>query len=115
MKQQYVQHMSGQGEKWALDSPYESSPEVVYVLKKSGHALCLPKSEYTCCAPPDEWEDVTDECGVSQWCGGHPQLVHADQPISDEGYRVSKVRLMQPDGPDAGQMKWAVIVERKKA
>lgn len=55
MVTRYVQHISGQGEKWE-------------VKKEDGYTWCVnnnrllchvPKSEYRLCEPPEEWEDVT--------------------------------------------------------
>lgn len=46
----YVQHISGQGEKWPIVGTYH--PSCDYWLGEG--AVMLPKSEYKECDPPEE-------------------------------------------------------------
>jgi hypothetical protein len=58
---QYVQHISGQGEKWLV----EGENNFGWIIgDKAGHhyVATLPKSEYRLCDPPEVWQDVTGEC-----------------------------------------------------
>lgn len=65
---QYVQHISGQGEKWKLrDCKYnENNNNKTWVIDAefniSSNCMELPRSEYKICTPPEEWEDVTNDC-----------------------------------------------------
>ena len=72
MAKRYVQHISGQGKKWELtndgrqcndqlDHPAWATLED---CEKPTFVLFLPKSEYRLCDPPDNWVDVTRECGL---------------------------------------------------
>lgn len=64
---QYVQHISGQGEKWEV-VPCPNFPDVWKVLAAKGRdgALYLPKSEYVPVEPPERWVDVTEECHTTE-------------------------------------------------
>jgi len=60
----YVQHKSGQGEKWQVDSYYDDHEMFWRVPMKPGVAdlvYRLPKSEYIECDPPEQWEECTRE------------------------------------------------------
>ncbi len=118
MSKQYVQHMSGQGPKylilegrptWMRDACIVSCSEWAVQGPISQHLL--PKSDYHVCDPPEVWEDVTGECSISSWCGGHPQLIHDNRPVPGNGYRVRKVQAKEALLPNS----WAFIVERKKS
>jgi hypothetical protein len=61
MIQQYVQHISGQGEKWLVYSEYTDGWKVL------GRTYFLPKSEYRLCEPSERWVDVTGECTVNEY------------------------------------------------
>ena len=51
----YVQHMSGQGNKWKVDSMEED----VWYIKRDPLNLWLPTSEYVEVPAPEVWVDVT--------------------------------------------------------
>lgn len=114
MSPQYVQHKSGQGEKWETFGEWTAElGEFWKTHVGCGQSASLPKSEYVECDPPEVWEDVTGECHVASWGRGRPQLVHNDKPIPGHGYRVRKVRTtVEPNG---STNTWAFIVERKKS
>lgn len=63
----YVQHISGQGEKWEVEYLEHDYPHLWRVKDHqdknpySNSCAWLPKSEYRLCDPPEEWEDVTGE------------------------------------------------------
>lgn len=105
----WVQHLSGQGEKWEVtDMGYYS-----WATKPNPamHNYYLPKSEYVECEPPERWVDVTADCTVSE----EGALVHAGQTKlafgifpQEKGYRLRKIDC------DTANKKWAFIVERKE-
>lgn len=121
MSKQWVQHISGQGEKllirnddidyWTLDA-----------LAQDGFAFRLPKSEYHLCPAPEVWKDVTDDTkitsvamynragGKEEWHG----LFHGCSNVMwpGNGYRLRKV--VTNTGPQGEPpYKWAFIVEKK--
>lgn len=57
----WVQHMSGQGEKWEVDGQWVADKGAFWQVQVgvAAHAD-LPKSEYVLCPQPEQWEDVTD-------------------------------------------------------
>ena len=66
--ERWVQHKSGQGEKWeVIDSGY-ASISAKFPATGPTSQLILPKSEYVACDPPERWEDVTDRIRVD-WSG----------------------------------------------
>lgn len=114
---QWVQHVSGKGEKW------EVSEECVHtwcVYSKQTNGKCvLPKSEYVRCDPPEEWENVTENCyevtdrlsTEQSYIGG---IASQDHYILFErnkkhglDFRLTKVNRLH-DGP-------SFIVERRKS
>lgn len=104
---QWVQHISGQGEKWLV--VYGGDPIDWMVLCKATDGernRALPKSEYRLCEPPEVWRDVTEECVVI--CGVVLSHQGADVNAAD-GYRLRKVHLWTQD--DGRQ--WAFIIEQK--
>ena len=126
---QWVQHISGKGEKWEVVKdntsigwmregcePQREFEWCVYV-DRSGMKLpahLLPKSEYRLCDPPEEWEDVTGTVEESPTPGnykcGHIDIVGVTGAGKD--YRLTKMLLEH--GPTATQ-RWAFIVERRKS
>jgi hypothetical protein len=113
----WVQHISGQGEKWSVLSEQKASWTVLSPL--SGADYCFPKSEYRLCAPPERWVDVTDQCEITD--SGIVYRNHTDgaqtYPITTAGYRFNKVQVhrdpvMTPDGLLSGKS-WAFTVEQK--
>lgn len=127
-QKKYVQHISGQGEKWELSRDLPDTNEY-QVHTKSGTRFpyhYLPRSEYRLCDPPEEWEDVTGACEVDSYSNtvgefysilhlGGLHLISADgEPRGGDcnvmykkyGYRVRKIDHLH-NGP-------AFIIERKK-
>lgn len=70
MAKRYVQHVSGQGKKWALADdgwPCNDNLEHPTWIVRADVGLhvstfCLPKSEYVLCDPDKAWVDVTHRC-----------------------------------------------------
>lgn len=62
-QKRYVQHISGQGEKWEIQPQYDSHGLDYWVVFNRAteyrSTLHLPKSEYLICDPPETWEDGT--------------------------------------------------------
>jgi hypothetical protein len=99
----WVQHVSGQGEKWEA-LPRQCSKGIDWHVKsKDGSDFhFLPKSEYILCEPPVVWEDVTAECqvqdyvisGMTFWSIIHNAKtgVFLNVLAKENGYRVSKGR-----------------------
>ena len=117
---QYVQHMSGQGEKFKL-SDVPLIDERMWRCEFKGATYhnddyYLPKSEYILCDPPEVWEDVTRECAPN-----NASIYHADQMRPGEicihtaqwrhegVYRVKKMTCQIEGLP-----RYAFIVERRK-
>lgn len=111
----WVQHISGQGEKWEVAHEYAD----VWLVRfyKSDHVpdhISLPKSEYHEVPAPEVWKDVTAECGYAPpRCGG---LSSGMSRIYHEGhtstvceiytqYKMTKVQIGE---------RWAFIIERKE-
>lgn len=96
----WVQHMSGQGEKWELSddqSPCDRGEWRVESKEVRGAYLYLPQSEYVECSPPEKWQDVTDECEFSE-VHNHLNLSAARAMAGQyvplvSGYRFKKVFL----------------------
>ena len=119
---QWVQHISGQGEKWEVDesmpkwmsAPYTVQPEEWFVKSNissvGGHLL--PKSEYRLCDPPEVWEDVTEKCTFDASCG----LTDDGFGMDYKRYRLRKVQLATPLSNEVGlyRNQWAFIVEKQK-
>ncbi len=118
---QYVQHISGQGEKWAVINSNDHQWGICHNISSVGHHW-LPKSEYRLCDPPEQWVDVTGECRVDDYSnrsgffrsGFFWSILHAPtgaNVISKcyDGYRLRKIdwqnRLDDPQ--------WGFIVEKK--
>lgn len=121
MGRRWVQHISGQGEKWEVFSEriYEWSVlpryQITDLYTNGNHFL--PKSEYRLCNPPEEWEDVTGECGAFPWTWdpSHPShehdgtfyISHNWSLVKKGEYRITKIDGMH-NGP-------AFIIERRKS
>ena len=115
MATQYVQHSSGQGEKWEVLKLTlggdDGSGWPARSKENFRSSYTLPKSEYVLCEPPVVWKDVTAECDVTErgW------IVHKDRcTTEDNGYRRRKVQLLQSlEGKSTLLTQWAVIIEQK--
>lgn len=113
---QYVQHISGQGEKWEVVFVDELEYEVVAKSGNDGNHW-LPTSEYRLCDPPEEWEDVTEDVQAYPWSWGKNHVSHENDGtfyLSEGGSLVKKEthRVRKIDGLHNGP---AFIVERKKS
>ena len=124
MSDQYVRHISGQGERWQITADFtgynRESAHVDWCVHRDGYGtLFLPKSEYVLCdppPPPERWEDVTAECEAFEDDGFNgithervsrfqtTQWVHED-------YRLRKIALDN----SLSMPGWAFVVERKVA
>lgn len=119
---QYVQHISGKGEKWELsqDLPYTNEYQVHTKNRVGVMFHYLPRSEYRLCEPPEEWEDVTEQCTVDSAIS-----LGSDRALSilhalDRTYRVDVLhkshvnhyRVRKIDHLHNGP---AFIIERKKS
>ncbi len=120
---QWVQHISGQGEKhrvsildmpdwaYAVDVPTVTGTRQWY----------LPKSEYRLCEPPEQWVDVTAECEADEYSnpnGRFISIIHNRQrnvlaePLEHLPgvFRLRKIQLPKY----LGAHDWSFIVERKQ-
>lgn len=105
---QWVQHISGQGEKWRVDSEWMADKGAFWLVNVGmGQAASLPKSEYVLCVPPERWIDITSELSVDR---DHRQLSLNAMMVAQtsNGYRMIKIDLDQPH-----HKKYAWIIERK--
>ncbi len=103
---QWVQHISGQGEKFFV----EAQNERVWIINEPCF-MRLPKSEYRLCDPPEVWKDVTEECKLSPLAGS--ELSHDGMRLFlPMGYRFRKVRIYPYQQPTE-ITKWAFIVEQQ--
>lgn len=125
---QYVQHISGRGEKWKV--VHNDNDPFMWIAKSPEECrnnFLLPKTEYHLCEPPEEWENVTGACEVDSYSNsvgefysilhlGGLQLISADdEPRGGDcnvmykkyGYRIRKINHLH-NGP-------CFIVERKKS
>lgn len=110
----WVQHISGQGEKWEVIEESEWEFEVRSTKPRvSVGAHYLPKSEYRLCPAPEVWGDVTQDCRVCSYensVGEFWSILHDPEGAnvmskSNTGYRLRKVFH---DGRG-----WAFVVEKK--
>ena len=121
---QWVQHISGQGEKWEVARQHSGCWKVV---PKNQAEEFLSLSEYILCTPPEVWEDVTSDCYVDEHSG---QIFHKRSPTQSygiivyssqvgtkmvQGYRKRKVNMGYGYGRPGYDNQWAFIVERKKS
>jgi len=95
MDKQWVQHISGQGEKWEVAKEYEEEWAVQKKVVQPSF-LYFPKSEFRLTNPPEQWVDVTNQCAIltgSDGCqsvehDGGTRFVTAWNGID---YRISKI------------------------
>ena len=105
----WVQHISGQGDKWEVAHEYTHVWLVQFY--KSDHVpdyISLPRSEYRECHVPEVWKDVTahvieSEC-VGNWKHEHRDILGVNETM---GYRLRKVL-------GRSNTEWAFIIERKE-
>lgn len=108
-EKQWVQHISGQGEKWKIlfDNPYQ------WVAKNTQSTLgyhLLPKSEYRLCDTPQVWRDVTEECVVNEYGSIQHNGINT---MCDCGYRRRKVQALIDEKSGEVVRQWVFIVEQK--
>ena len=112
----YVQHISGQGEKWEVLNDNQHCHESEWRVKAKDHAFYhdIPKSEYRLCEPPEEWEDITRECEWTHECYSSWYIKAANgdriEAYMNGPYRVRKIDLLYEHCNHA----CAFIVERRK-
>lgn len=130
---QWVQHISGQGERWEvakLDAPGDAQFNVQWVVEDKAHREYLhylPKSEYRLCDPPEQWEDVTAECDSVEsareipkhFCGGiarRSEMLFERNSIHGMSYRLRKIEVnfIGKDRTHGCEKGMAFIVERRK-
>lgn len=118
-KKQYVQHVSGQGQKWALEE-HQGTKWASWVAahtEPGGGMLYLPKSEYRICDPPEVWRDVTERCEITQT--GLLRMVNDDKTHTyineDYGYRFLKTGLWKQCDTGTYHSQPAFIVEKKES
>lgn len=128
-EKRWVQHISGQGEKWEVDSSRTYADDTDYCVRSKlqntrSKLHWLPKSEYRLCDPPEVWRDVTGECVVTvdTWPPGAEYgtaiamhscvLYEPTHWVKTEGYRLRKVELWNDYGTKSTKQ-WAFIVEQK--
>lgn len=129
MRQRLVQHISGQGEKWAVvDSTQNGWKVRIPEGLAMGSESWFPKSEYVLCDPLEEWEDVTGQCEVGRYGGEAPSLNghlyacdrsnNSINAFFDRDYRLRKVQVWTEDANYSDMLRkskqWAFIIERKK-
>lgn len=114
---QWVQHISGQGEKWEVRDGVTASHQ--WCVKTHGEIgyHWLPKFEYHLCDPPEEWVDVTGECIANNKCA--LSLHHRGRVCTSGGemfpwiYRLRKVALGDLIDNACSHSKPVFIVEKK--
>ena len=124
---QYVQHISGQGEKWKV-----RARELHYCSKVAWQVECstdegplyLPKSEYRLCDPPERWVDVTGKCDFRHESTDFKgYLEHVESALhrnvactlESRGYRLRKVEHTWQDSyGNTVTRKTAFIVEKRE-
>ena len=109
---QWVQHISGQGEKWPLEQPASVSSSGFYSRNKSGQAFFLPKPDYILCDPPEVWTDVAHECELKIDMLSRQQIWHGGICVDGAvGYRFKKEQCFHENGLP----RHAFIVEKRKS
>jgi len=113
---QWVQHISGQGEKWEVVSSHFQTSHLewkVYMKSMKDTYHWLPKSEYRLCEPPEVWRDVSEGARV----GSDLSCILYDnlgREISvHNGYRLRKVHVSIEHGVENWVDGYAFIVEQK--
>jgi len=118
LNKQWVQHVSGQGEKWEVAKEYEEEWAVQKKVVQPSF-LYFPKSEFRLTSPPEQWVDVTEQCRIDE-DGPMCQLVKHDGEVrfvtawNGRSYRLRKVRLYQTAGLDGKNCEVAAFIIEKK-
>ena len=119
MSKQWVQHISGQGEKWEVMTDNGHQWGLHHNVNSIGWHF-VPKSEYRLCEPPEVWEDVTEQCEITPT--GLVRIINSDKThtylMKDNGYRFRKVSVFafaRPIIDPAQREMCAFVVEKRKA
>ena len=98
-EKKWVQHISGQGEKWEVVT--DGATQWCVNATTSGNAYHhLPKSEYRLCDPPEQYVDITAECKFTVDADAVTHIVHDGKTVfvtawNGAGYRLKKVDARQ--------------------
>ncbi len=126
MSSQWVQHISGQGEKWkVVEARYTGTntwmAKNADVENDNVDLLYLPKSEYRLCEPPEQWVDVTEQVTLADSGRdlNHDRCQWRAVPIynGDSLYRLRKVQVHILEDLPRGKNEswgWAFVIERKQ-
>ena len=116
---QWVQHMSGQGEKWEVDCCLSNAVWRVHTRDTTITVFhYLPVSEYILCDPPEQWQDVTESLTMEETMWGLPRLKYPDGAVADNTnhrFRKVEINLVGPGILNGCQKGWAFIVEKRKS
>ena len=111
LNKQWVQHVSGHGEKWevlcdSVKGVWEVAPQEGTFTKP-----WLPKSEFRLCDPPEQWVDVTSECYIAR----DMTIFHDGVDTFNGPYRRRKVHLyeLKLNHPQSYIARDAFIIEKK--
>ena len=120
----YVQHISGQGERWIIASETGLRWRVKATVDRDYQKdLELPKSEYKECEPPERWVDVTERCDMGKVQLGfkadlydhHEHGYSSFAVFNREDYRLRKVQLHEASpGAVISKLQWAFLVEKRQ-
>lgn len=101
---QWVQHISGNGEKWEVEKIGEGNFTWRVKNHHNDFLFCyLPKSEYCLVPGPEVWRDVTSDCTI---LANRLKFDLPNQATDFENYRLRKIQY--------GAFCWAFIVEKKE-
>ena len=119
-----IQHVSGQGTRWALyEWEWNHEPHDTWLVHGGESAYHLPRSEFHLIEPPAHWIDVTAAC----WCAPDDRVIYTEPgprgiPLPPT-YRLRKVQLIEIPTPQqlmgdailaAFPRLWAFLVERRE-
>jgi hypothetical protein len=116
----YVQHISGQGEKWEVVESFFCSSQWAVKAEMFGSHHFLPKSEYKLLEPPERWVDISTRCVTCERVAAEQGSVLEDDRVViariERGYRLRKVLLwtVQPSTNILGESQAAFLVERRE-
>ena len=121
----WVQHISGQGEKWEVATDARLAGEdhelwIVYKHPGTERTYYLPKSEYVLCAPPEQWVDVTEVCETDEYSntvGDFFSIIYTPTGANvlskrNPGYRIRKVQRCK-QAPSLLPV-WVFLIEKKE-
>lgn len=94
----WVQHISGQGQKWEIAGNHPLYEWYVKSAIPSVDSHFLPKSEFIACDPPEQWEDVTEDSEMI--------VEISTKLLNNYAYRIRKITGIHNGA--------AFIVERRK-